>query len=297
MSRARKRPPRPRLPADIDAQIDRALAEDRVHDDRTSRAVLPRGLRTRALIVAQAGGVASGIALGLRLLRRAGLAGRARIDDGDRVRPGTVVLETSGPARTILAVERTLLNYLMHLSGIATRTDAAVRASAGALAVYATRKTTPGLRDLEKAAVVHGGGRAHRRDLSAQMLVKSPHLDLVGLRRAIAGARAATPSGRPVEVEVHDLSSAAQAAELGASSLLIDNTAPGVARSIVRGLEHRGLRHRVWIELSGGITPENVARYRTSGADAVSLGSITHSAPALPFHLVVRPVRARRASR
>jgi nicotinate-nucleotide pyrophosphorylase (carboxylating) len=254
-------------------------------------------LRTSAVVVAQARGVASGIALGVHLLKRAGLAARARIDDGDTVRPGTVVLETSGPAGTILAVERTLLNYLMHLSGIATRTDAAVRASAGSLTVYATRKTTPGLRDLEKAAVVHGGGRPHRRDLSAQLLVKSPHLDLVGLRRAVLAARGSTRPGQPVQVEVHDLASAVQAVELGASSILIDNASPAAARAIARGLERRELRHRVWIELSGGITPENVARYRGTGADAVSLGSITHSAPALPFHLVVRPVRARRASR
>jgi nicotinate-nucleotide pyrophosphorylase (carboxylating) len=297
VSPPRKRPSRPRLPADVDAQIDRALAEDRADDDRTSRAVLLRGLRTRAIVVAQARGVASGIALGVRLLRRAGLTARARIDDGDEVRPGTIVLETSGPAGTILAVERTLLNYLMHLSGIATRTHAAVRAGGGALTVYATRKTTPGLRDLEKAAVVHGGGRPHRRDLAAQLLVKTPHLDLVGLRRAVVAARTSTPPGRPVQVEVHDLPSAALAVELGASSILIDNASPAVARAIVRGLERRGLRHRAWIELSGGITPENVARYRRTGADAVSLGSITHSAPALPYHLVVRPVRARRASR
>jgi nicotinate-nucleotide pyrophosphorylase (carboxylating) len=189
-------------------------------------------------------------------------------------------------------VERTLLNFLMHLSGVATATDRAVRA-ARPLKVYATRKTLPGLRDAEKAAVVDGGGFPHRRDLSSGVLVKSTHLAFVTPAEAVRRARRGSV-GLPVQVEVDRASTAIEAARAGADSLLIDNLAPGAARRVVEAVVRAGLRSRVWVELSGGITPENVAGFRSVGADAVSLGSITHSASALPFHLVVVPPKVTR---
>ena len=133
--------PRPsgRLPPDIDRQIARALQEDRVATDRTSRALVPARLRATAHITAQADGIVSGVAVAVRLARRVGLAAEARRQDGDRVRPGTVVLVLRGNARRLLGAERTLLNYLMHLSGVATQTRAAVEAAGGRVAVLATR--------------------------------------------------------------------------------------------------------------------------------------------------------------
>jgi nicotinate-nucleotide pyrophosphorylase (carboxylating) len=202
-----------------------------------------------------------------------------------------------GDARRILAVERTLLNFLMHASGVATATAATVRRTKGAsrpLSVLATRKTLPGLRDLEKAAVVHGGGRPHRRDLAAAILIKNNHLALVPVAEAVRRARQAARPGEPVEVEVRTARAAVAAARAGADRLLIDNASPARARAVVRALEAAGLRRGRRVELSGGITPERVAGYRSVGADDVSLGALTHSAPALPFHLVLRPARLRR---
>ena len=203
------------------------------------------------------------------------------------VRPGSVVLELEGNARAILAAERTMLNYLMHLSGVATATSAAVRAVGPRITVLATRKTLPGLRDLEKAAVVHGGGAPHRRDLSDALLVKRPHVQVAGLTNAVRAALKAGGTRRPVEVEVRSLAEAREAVGAGARHLLLDNVGPQGARRIARGLGRRARRAGITLEASGGITAENVRAYRGTGVHSVSLGSLTHSARALPFHLVV----------
>ena len=292
-----RRGDRPRAPAGSAELARRALREDRYRADRTGRAVVPATAWAEGRVVAQAAGVLSGGAVGAAVARAAGLRVRRRVPDGARVRPGDAVLSVSGPARSLLAAERTILNVVMHASGVATATDRAVRAVRGArprLEVWATRKTLPGLRDLEKAAVVDGGGRPHRRDLSDGILVKSNHLAFAPLPVAVARARSARRGAERIEVEVRTAPEAVRAARAGADALLIDNAPPARARAIVRALGAAGLRRGRWIELSGGITPENVGRYRRVGADAVSLGSLTHSAAALPFHLEVRPARLSR---
>jgi nicotinate-nucleotide pyrophosphorylase (carboxylating) len=268
-----------------------------VERDRTTRYLLDRPVPAVARVVAQASGVLSGVEAGRATARAQGLRVVRAVPDGHRVRKGTVVLELRGDARRILAAERTLLNFVMHASGVATATDRAVAGARRAphrLEVWATRKTLPGLRDLEKAAVVHGGGRPHRRDLSEAVLIKNNHLALVPLTEAVRRARQRAPSGERVQVEVRSRAQAVAAARAGADALLLDNLTPRAARAIVRCLEREGLRRGIWIELSGGITPDRVAAYRSVGADAVSLGGITHSAPALPFHLVVSTDRLRR---
>lgn len=272
------------LPPGTLSLIDRALKEDRVRSDRTTELVLPKGRRATADVVAQADGVLSGVVVAATVARRLGVKAVVLRRDGALIRAGAPVLRLTGDARKILAVERTLLNFLMHLSGVAT-TTARVVADAGAMEVRATRKTTPGLRDLEKRAVVDGGGAPHRRDLSEAVLVKNNHLALVPLPELLSRLPSAG-EGRPsVQVEVRSLAEAREAVAHGVRSLLIDNATPRTARTIVSALESDGTRPRVHVELSGGITLENVRRYRRVGADAVSLGSLTHSAPALPFHL------------
>jgi nicotinate-nucleotide pyrophosphorylase (carboxylating) len=270
----------------------RALSEDRARRDRTTRAVLPRAASAVATVEAQATGVLSGMSVAREIARTAGLRVSLVRPDGSRVRSGTVVLRLRGDARRVLSVERTLLNVLMHASGVATETERAVRAARGsvpALEVWGTRKTLPGLRDLEKAAIVHGGGRPHRRDLADALLVKNNHLAFVPLAEAVRRARARAKPGERVEVEVRSPSDAVRAARAGATTILIDNATPRRAREIVRALEAAGLRRGRWVELSGGITPDTVRRYRRVGANAVSLGALTHSAPALPFHLRLTP--------
>ena len=282
-----------------DALARRALREDRVARDRTTRSVVRGPVPVTAEVTAQANGVLSGMEVARAVARAQGLGVAAYRRDGTVVRPGAIVLRLRGDARRILGAERTILNLLMHASGVATATRRAVVAAKGArprLEVWATRKTLPGLRDLEKAAVVHGGGRPHRRDLSDAVLIKSNHLALVALPEAVARARARSRPGEPIEVEVRSRAEALAAARAGAEVLLLDNLSPARARAIVHSLKRAGLRRGRWIELSGGITPERIPQYRSVGADAVSLGGLTHSAPALPFHLILRTVRLRRSA-
>ncbi|MGA8276115.1 MAG: carboxylating nicotinate-nucleotide diphosphorylase [Thermoplasmata archaeon] len=285
----------PSHPSRSYASLARAtLSEDRSGADRTTAKVLPGPLPARAEVVAQARGVLSGGAAARAVAGAAGVRVRSGLPDGSPLRPGRVVLTLEGDARRILAAERSILNLLMHASGVATATARAVLGARGArppLEVWATRKTLPGLRDLEKAAVRHGGGHPHRRDLADGLLIKSNHLALVPLEIAIGRARVRARRGERVEVEVRTRTEALRAARAGAAALLIDNASPARARAIVHGLELAGLRAGRWIELSGGITPETVRRYRRVGANAVSLGALTHSAAALPFHLRLRPVR------
>ena len=280
-------------PRTFDRLARTALLEDRVRQDRTTRALLPRAVPAVGLVLAQRRGILSGTEAAKAAARALDLKVVRAIPDGTSVRPGQVVVEVRGDARAILRVERTVLNLLMHASGVATATARAVRATRSGrprLRVLATRKTLPGLRDLEKAAVVHGGGGPHRRDLSEGILVKSNHLALVGIEEAVRKARRLARPGEPIEMEVRTIAEALRAAHAGADALLLDNTPPRRARRIVRALTEAGLRRGLTIELSGGITPERLPRYRGVGADAASLGSVTHSAPALPFHLRLRPL-------
>ena len=270
----------------------RAIEEDRFRNDRTTRALLPRAVPADGRVEAQAAGVLSGIDVARAVARVAGVRVVAALRDGASVRSGTVVLQLQGDARRILSAERTILNVLMHASGVASATARAVRAARGSsprLEVWGTRKTTPGLRDLEKAAIVHGGGRPHRRDLSEAVLIKNNHLAFVTLDAALRAAKAQSRRGEPIEVEVDSAAQAIGAAQAGATMILIDNANPAKARSIVRALERARLRHRVWVELSGRITPENIGRFRRVGANSASLGALTHSAAALPFHLILKP--------
>jgi len=275
---------------ELSLAVARALQEDRFGHDRTTRALRLGTRPVVARITAQRAGVLSGI-VPARLAARLGHVRVIRsLRDGDRVRPGTEVMRLRGTAGQILGVERTVLNYLMHLSGVASATARALRAVRGAhppLEIWGTRKTLPGLRDLEKEAIVHGGGRPHRRDLQETILVKGTHLSLLPLPKVLARlprGRGATVKG---EVEVRTTREALRAARAGVRTLLIDNAGPARARAIVERLKKEGLRRPVWIELSGGITPENAGRYARVGANALSLGSVTHSSPALPFHLEI----------
>jgi nicotinate-nucleotide pyrophosphorylase (carboxylating) len=244
-------------------------------------------------VIAQASGIIAGGSAAAELARMKGLRVRVLLRDGQGCRAGSVVLELEGDGRRILEIERIVLNLLMHLSGIATQTARAVarlrRPGGKQPKIFATRKTLPGLRDLEKWAVVAGGGFPHRRDLSDGILIKNNHLALTELEEAVRRARGQRPRGMPVQVEVHSAEEALRAAKAGADALLLDNVGPSGARQILRVLLSKGLRKGLFVEASGGITLQNVARYRDTALDSVSLGSLTHSAPALPFHLRLAP--------
>ena len=259
-----------------------ALAEDLgERGDITSALLIPEDRRATARVVARRDGVLAGRAAGEEVLRQTGLSGDWRASDGDRLAPASVVVEIEGPARAVLTAERTLLNLLCHLSGVATLTARYVEVSGGAVAVLDTRKTTPGLRALEKAAVAAGGGVNHRMGLFDRVLVKDNHLALAGsgLVDAVARARREMPDVL-VEVEADDLDGVRLALDSGADWILLDNMTPDEMRDAVALADGRAK-----LEASGGMTLEGARAAAATGVDAVSVGALTHSAPALDLGL------------
>ncbi len=258
-----------------------ALAEDLgARGDITSALLIPAERRTTARVVARRDGVLAGRAAAEEVLRQTGLVGDWRVSDGGRLTAGAVVVEIEGPARAVLMAERTLLNLLCHLSGIATLTAAYVAACAP-VAVLDTRKTTPGLRALEKAAVVAGGGVNHRMGLFDRVLVKDNHLALAGagLVEAVERARRELPEVL-VEVEADDLAGVQRGLDAGADWILLDNMSLSEMRASVALADGSAL-----LEASGGMTLEGARAAATTGVDAVSVGALTHSAPALDLGL------------
>jgi len=215
---------------------------------------------------------------------------RARIADGDPVTPGTLVASVRGPAQAVLAGERVALNFMQHLSGIATLTQAFVAAAEGAkVRVTDTRKTTPGLRALEKYAVRMGGGYNHRADLSSGLLIKDNHIALVGsVREAVRRARANAPQGLRVEVEVESMTDLEEALEAGAEIILLDNFATRDISDAVKRVREQA--PRTLIEVSGGVTLDRMRDLAKTGVDIISVGSLTHSARAVDLSLEARPV-------
>lgn len=283
------RPARGRQPIPIPDLVAAALAEDLGEaGDVTSRLLVPESAVARGAVVARAAGVLAGRALAEEVLRQTGVAGRWLAADGDRLEPGTTIVRVEGPARAVLAAERTLLNGLCRLSGIATLTARYVDAARPAL-VLDTRKTTPGWRALEKAAVRAGGGTNHRLGLDDRVLVKDNHLALAGagLEEAVARARRELP-GMIIEVEADDLEGVARAIAAGADWVLLDNMDAEQLREAVALAAGR-----VRLEASGGMTLERAREAAACGVDAVSVGALTHSAPALDLGLDLEPASAR----
>jgi len=278
---------RPELPpaSAWEPLVEVALAEDLGRaGDLTSQLVVGPHVRASARLVARRAGVVAGLPLVGFVLRRFDRAAefRPRVEDGDRVEAGALLAEVAGPARALLAGERTALNLLGRLSGIATATRAQVEAVAGTRAVIVdTRKTTPGLRALEKYAVRCGGGRNHRFGLDDAVLIKDNHVAVAGgVGEAVRRARAGCGHLVKVEVEITRLDQLEEAIEAGADVVLLDNFPIGeLYRAVGQG------RGRVLLEASGGITPRSLRAVAESGVDLISLGWITHSAPALDVAL------------
>jgi nicotinate-nucleotide pyrophosphorylase (carboxylating) len=268
--------------------IDRALAEDVGSGDVTTQAVVAEAAEARGAIVQKAPGVISGLAVAEAVFRRVdpALVWIAHAREGER-REGGVVAVIEGPARAILTGERVALNFLQRLSGVATLTARFVAAVEGTGAVILdTRKTTPGMRELEKAAVAAGGGRNHRMGLYDAMLIKENHAALAsGVGDAVRRALASAPPGVPVEVECATLDEIDEALEAGATHLLLDNMSPAELRDAVR---RAGGRAR--LEASGGVTLATVREIAETGVDYISVGALTHSAPALDLSLRVEPL-------
>jgi nicotinate-nucleotide pyrophosphorylase (carboxylating) len=275
-------------PMAVESAVRQALDEDLGRaGDITSIATIPEAAQTRAILVAREAGVIAGLPLAVETFRR--LSPEIRIEtnarDGIEVAAGMQVLTIAGPARAVLSGERTALNFVGRLSCVATLTAAYVRQTAGTrMRICCTRKTTPGLRALEKAAVRHGGGHNHRFGLTDGVLIKDNHLAAVGgadrVARAVCLARQGAPHTLRIEIEVTTLDELAQALEAGADVVLLDNMDVAAMRKAVAMTAGRAM-----LEASGGVTLESVAEIAATGVDLISVGALTHSAPALDISL------------
>jgi nicotinate-nucleotide pyrophosphorylase (carboxylating) len=278
---------------DLSDLVARALAEDVGSGDVTTEATVPADARARARIVQKQPGVAFGLDVVAEAMRQCGVEhiDRLVVEGQWRDAVPAEVLLASGTARSLLVAERTALNFLGHLSGVATLTARFVEAVAGTGArILDTRKTTPGLRGLEKAAVAAGGGVNHRLGLHDAILIKENHLALAGgVAKAIYLARKAQPE-LPVEIEVRNLDETAYALGTGADRLLLDNMDLESLRGAVRLRDQNAAGGEgPALEASGGVDLENVRAIAETGVDFISVGALTHSAPSLDFSLLLDP--------
>ncbi|MDT8375615.1 MAG: carboxylating nicotinate-nucleotide diphosphorylase [Mariprofundaceae bacterium] len=270
---------------DTDRLIEMALSEDAVSRDLTGIATIAETQQGAARITAKAAGRLSGVQLARKVFEQVDPAIEQKwlVADGDHVKAGRLLCELKGPMRSLLAAERTALNFLQHLSGIATATASYVEALSGTnCQVVDTRKTTPGMRKPEKAAVVHGGGGNHRMDLQSGMLIKENHIEACGSITEAVGRCYALSDEVWVEVECETFAQLEEAIHACPDIILLDNMTPdevAKARKITPG--------SILLEASGNITLDNARAYAETGVDRIAIGAITHSAPALDLSMRV----------
>lgn len=271
--------------------LARLVYEDIGFEDLTTTALIPAPLKIKARIVAKEGGTIAGTGLAAYIFTEFFIKTSLKKQDGDQVSPGDVVMEMEGEARSLLSVERTALNLLMRMSGIATLTRkmvSKVKKANPSVIVAGTRKTTPGLQFFEKDAIRAGGGDTHRYRLDDLVLIKDNHLALVGsVAEAVKKARQHASFTKKIEVEADTLEQAVEAAQCGADIVLLDNMTIGQIKNVLKVLKDKGLRRNVLIEVSGGINQDNIGGYAKTGADVISTGYITHSAHSLDLSLEV----------
>jgi nicotinate-nucleotide pyrophosphorylase (carboxylating) len=273
-----------------EAIIDLALAEDIGTGDVTTLVTVPASTRASGILLAKADGVISGLSVAQAVFARVdpSISFERSVTDGETVTAGATLGRVAGSAHSLLSAERTALNLLQRLSGVATSTARHVAAVAGTKArIVDTRKTTPGLRTLEKAAVRHGGGQNHRFGLADGVLIKDNHLAALGapgapgrVARAVRQARANAPHTLRIEIEVTTLAELDEALAAEADVVLLDNMDVAQLREAVQRTAGRAL-----LEASGGITLDRLRAIAETGVDLISVGALTHSAPALDISL------------
>ncbi|VUT27568.1 MAG: nicotinate-nucleotide pyrophosphorylase [Candidatus Syntrophoarchaeum sp. GoM_oil] len=264
----------------MDRELDRFIDED-----LSGYIEFMPQVEAEAEINVKEDGIISGISEAVAVFEYFNVGVVSLFEDGDRIKKGDLIMRAKGDGRGILAAERLALNFLGSMSGIATLTACFVE-RAGAVGIAGTRKTTPGFRSFEKRAIITGGGDPHRFNLADMVMIKENHISLVGLEQAIELGKGVSFT-KKVEVEVTGLDDAIRAAELGSDIIMFDNMTVDEIKSAVGTLEERGLRKRVLLEASGGITLENVNEYAQSGVDIISVGAITHHAVWLDFSLKI----------
>jgi nicotinate-nucleotide pyrophosphorylase (carboxylating) len=277
----------PLVPAEYREAVRRALDEDVRGGDITTTATVPAAQQARGVFLVKADCVLAGLDVALEAFRQldANVRTTSRKHDGDRCSAGEIIADVTGSARALLVGERTALNFIQRLSGIATRARRYVDASGGRITILDTRKTTPGLRTLEKYAVRAGGATNHRIGLFDAILIKENHIHLAGgVGRAVELCRAHNP-GVAVEIEAETLDEVNEALAAGAEMILLDNMSTAEIREAVARVNGRAK-----IEISGGVTLERIPELATTGADYVSAGALTHSAPAVDISFEIEPL-------
>jgi len=266
--------------------IKEALKEDFAKQDVTTNVLIPAGRVSEAFAVAKQDGVICGTEIFKKVFKELdpGAVITIFIKDGKRVKPGQKVAKVRAKTRAVLSGERTALNFIQHLSGIATMTTAYARALAGSKTkVYDTRKTIPGLRELEKYAVRCGGGVNHRLNLREMAMIKDNHLlEVKDLSEAVLSIKKKY-RGIRVEVECEDITGVNKAVDAGADIIMFDNMGASTIKEAIAFIKHSKIN--IETEISGGINLSTIAKYKNLGADRISVGAITHSAPALDISL------------
>lgn len=267
------------------------LYDDIGFEDITTKALIPEDIRVKGRIVCKENGVVAGLGLVSTILDEFSIKNTLNKGDGENAVSGDVIMELEGDGRTVITIERTVLNLLMKLSGIATLTSeliGKVRKVNSNVIVAGTRKTTPGLQFFEKDAIRAGGGDTHRYRLDDCVLIKDNHLAVVGdVEKAVKMAKSYVSFTKKIEIEVENREDALKAAKAGADIVMLDNRSPDEIKAILSALENEGLRDKILIEVSGGINPDNIVEYAKTGVDVISTGFITHSAPALDISLEI----------
>ncbi len=274
--------------------VNRALNEDVGRGDITSRSIVRSGLNARGSFIAKQDLVLAGLEIADLVFGWFDeyIQIELTVADGDEIKSGKIFARVIGDAQMLLSAERVALNFLQHLSGIATVTRQYVQAIAGVKAkIVDTRKTTPGLRMLEKYAVSVGGGSNHRMGLDDGVLIKDNHLAMAGgVAEAVRRAREVVGHLHKIEVEVATLEQVKEALDARADILLLDNMTPETVQQAVRiAREREGDDHRTLIEASGGINLSNLRQYAEAGVDLISIGALTHSAPSVDISFKIRP--------
>ena len=260
----------------LPSELERFVGEDLGEWDDSSRLV-PE-IDVDAAIIAKEDCIISGISEALEIFAYFGLKATPLYDDGEFVPARSRVIAIRGSARAILQSERLALNFLARMSGVSTRTRECVISAGGHVRIAATRKTTPGFRAFEKKAVFLGGGDTHRFNLSDAILIKDNHIAISGLEECLLLAKGRASFTKKIEVEVESLDDMLRAARGGADIIMFDNMTPQMIARGVGLLREAGLRDRVILEASGGITPQNIPLYAESGVDVISLGALTRDA-------------------
>ena len=270
------------------SEIIKMVYHDIGFEDLTTNALIDPDILIKARIITREDGILSGVDLASSIFKEFSIKSTIRKFDGEYVGADDVVMDIEGNARTILTVERTVLNIIMRMSGIATITYNLIKKVDNRVIVAGTRKTTPGLQFFEKEAIRMGGGDTHRFRLDDCVLIKDNHIAIVGnVKTAIEKAKEYVSFTKKIEIEVESTKDALEAAIHGVDIVMLDNMNPNEVKNVVHALENKNLRDKILIEVSGGINPDNILDYADIGVDIISTGYITHSVRSLDMSLEI----------